>query len=174
MSLIAISYPELIQKDFDWIQSLRKKYDNDGFNLLDAHVTFIFPTEKIKQDKLLNHIRPKIQSFPKIDIELIRFKLSNKLFQGKWFIFLVPEKGKKQITELHDILYTDLLAPELSIEYPFDPHMTIGCLKNKNQCLDIIEKLNKKNFCIKGHISSIDVATYKNNLIRTIEKINLS
>lgn len=173
MSLIAISYPEISQKDFEWIQSLRKKYDNEGYNLLNAHFTFIFPTENINQTQLLNHIQPKIQNFPKIDIELIRIKLCDKPSDGKWFIFLVPEKGKKEITELHDILYTDLLAPELSFEYQFDPHITIGCLPDKNQCLEIIEKLNETDISIGGQIFSIDLATYQNNIIETFNKINL-
>ncbi len=174
MSLIAICYPEIAKKEFDWIQSLRKRYDNDGYNLLDAHITFIFPIEKIEQSEFLDHIRPKITKSSAIEIELVRFKLSDKTFQGKWFIFLMPEKGQKEIFELHDILYSGSLASELSVEYPFDPHMTIGRLKDKNQCQDIIEKLNEKSFCIKGRINTIDAANYKNNLISTIEKINLS
>jgi len=173
MALIAISYPKLSQKDFDRIQSLRKKYDNDGYNLLDAHITFIFPVESINQSEFLNHIRPKMEDFPKIDFELNRFKLSLKPFEGKWFIFLVPEKGKKKITELHDLLYSDLLATELSLEYPFDPHLTIGCLEDKNHCLDIIVKLNKNDISIEGQIDTIDIATYENNVVETIEKINL-
>jgi len=173
VSLIAISYPEISSRDFKWIQSLRKKYDINGYNLLDAHITFVFPIDKIEQNEFLNHIRPKIQDFPKIDIELNRFKLSAQPFESKWFILLIPEKGKKEITELHDLLYADLLAPELNLEYPFDPHVTIGCLEDKSQCLDIIEKLNIKDFCFKGKIGSIDAATYENETIKTIENIYL-
>ncbi len=173
MSLIAISYPEIFSKDFDWIQSLREKYDNDGYNLLDAHFTFVFPINIIEQNEFFNFISPKIQNFPKIDIELKRFKLCNKPFEGKWFIFLVPEKGRIEITELHDILYSGILAPELSLEYPFDPHITIGCMGNKSQCVDIIEELNKADFCIRGQLSAIDAATYENDTIKTIEKVYL-
>jgi 2'-5' RNA ligase len=173
MSLIAISYPDIPQKDFEWIQMLRGKYDPDGFKLLDAHITFVFPTEKLKQDEFLFFIKPKIQAYTKFEIELNRFKLSQKPFNGKWFIFLIPEKGKKEIIELHDILYTDVLASELSPEYPFEPHITIGCLKGKKRCQNIVDELNRDNFSVKGYIISIDAATYENDKVETFEKIRL-
>jgi len=173
MSLIAISYPKISQSDFDWIQSLRKKYDKDGYRLLNLHFTLIFLIEKIKQEKFIDHIRPKIQNCHKIQFELNRFKLCSKPFERKWFIFLVPEKGKNEISKLHDILYSELLAPELSLDYPFDPHITIGCLEDKNRCLDIIEDLNKNDFSVYGQIDFIDAAAYENDIVMTIEKIKL-
>lgn len=173
MSLIAVSYPKILKKDFDWIQSLRKKYDPDGYKLLDAHITFVFPTEKLKQTEFVNFIRPKIQGFPGIQFEMTHFKLSARPFDGKWFISLAPSKGKAEIIKLHDILYSGILKSKLRIEYSFDPHITVGCLEDKDSCLHIVEELNKINFCVDGCVENIDAATYINNQIETIEKISL-
>lgn len=173
MSLIAVGYPVIPRRDFEWIQSLRKKYDRDGYNLIKAHFTLVFPVDNIAQPRFLDHIRPRINNFAKIQFELCRFNLCNKPYEGKWFIFLVPERGREEIIELHDILYSDLLVPELSTEYPFDPHITIGRLEDKNECLEIIGNLNKADFRIMGWIETIDAAVYDNDIIETIDRINL-
>ena len=173
MSLIAIGYPKLAPKDYKRIQSIRLKYDKLNMKIIAPHFTFIFPVENIKQSILVDHVRPIIQNFPKIDFELNRFELSRTVFEGNWYIFLVPGKGRNNIIKLHDLLYTGLLAPELNSEYIFTPHITVGCLKDKNRCQDIIKKMNNNNFCISGRIDSIDIASYMDSRVESIDKFEL-
>lgn len=173
MSLIAVAYPKLASKDYDRIQSVRTDYDKPNINIIAPHFTFIFPVENIRQAEFIDHVSPIIRGFPQIEFELKYFELSRKVFEGRWYLFLVPDKGRNEITRLHDLLYTGLLARELNPEYSYTPHITVGCLEDKIQCQKIVKKLNNDDFCITGRINSIDVAIYMNNTVESIANFKL-
>jgi 2'-5' RNA ligase len=173
MSLLVLSYPELSDKAYNWIQSLREKYDKEGFRLTGPHFTLVFPVSGVNQADFIEHIVKTAKEIPSINLTLDRSRLSPDMFEGKYYIFLIPDSGRKEIKELHDCLYTGILAPKLSTEFIFLPHITVGCFEDKNLCLGIIDKINKDGFCINGRMATLDIVAYENKRIKTIKRIDL-
>ena len=53
MSYLVIAYPELVDADFNRIQSFRATHDRLYFSLIEPHITFVFPVVDIDEDVLL-------------------------------------------------------------------------------------------------------------------------
>lgn len=173
MSLIVISYPKINRQDFEWIQSIRKKYDELYFNVIKPHFTFIFPVESADDKKIISHLKKMITRQHEIEFNLSKTIINKDVFNNYWHIFLVPAKGEKEIMKLHDKLYTGILAPELRKDIPFIPHLGIANGKNKNKCLALEKRLSKNTISINGKINEINICRYENNKITTITKIRL-
>ena len=110
MSLLAISYPELEPKDFDWIQSIRAEHDELQFELVKPHITLVFATEKIGQSELINHVREVCEEALAIRFVMSRAIVIKDYFGDYWHVLMVAAKGYSEIVKLHDHLYTGPLA----------------------------------------------------------------
>jgi hypothetical protein len=56
MALAVINYPTISEKDFQWIQSIREKYDKLFYYVVKPHFTLVFPIENISLEPLFMHI----------------------------------------------------------------------------------------------------------------------
>jgi hypothetical protein len=86
----------------------------------------------------------------------------------------VPDEGFSRIVKLHDRFYTGLLAPELRLDIPFIPHITVGNLTDSLRCIALVDELNAQDFEISGTITALDVIKESNGNITTIERIKLA
>ncbi len=104
------------------IQPFRKKYD-PHYNLINPHITLIFPIEntKILCKNLSNHIKSITDTFRCFDIELRGF---TKSFDH--WLFLLVKKGNKELIHLHDEFYKGILKPYLRNDLEYIPHISIG------------------------------------------------
>ncbi len=173
MSLLAGSYPELKPDDFKWIQKIRKTYDRH-YHLVNPHFTLIFEIDKVTAESLSRHIRSVIK-----DINVIYFAarcatVMPGLVDKNWYTFLVPDEGYSDIVRLHDRLYTGILASEQRLDIPYIPHMTIGIHCDRESCKALVDKINANSFCISGRIKSVCIVKLENNMIETVEEIELN
>ena len=53
MSLLVVAYPEFLNKDFEWIQNIRSKYDVRYYNVVNPHFTLVFPAQGFKQTEFM-------------------------------------------------------------------------------------------------------------------------
>lgn len=174
MSFLAISYPELSQDDFDWIQSVREEYDELQYKIVNPHFTLIFETDRLRQREFVDHVASSVCGTPVIDFRIrtaiaVKNRLSNYTY-----VFLVPDKGHDSILQLHNRLYTGNLSGELLEDIPYIPHITVGNSINPGICEDLADRLIKENLCIPGRVRDIDIVTWRNNRIETIEKVELA
>lgn len=83
------------------IEDIRQKHD-PLFGLISPHITIVFPFESsISNDELKLHIINVSKPIQNIEIEF-----TNQITSEREYLFLRVEKGKEQIEELHNILYT--------------------------------------------------------------------
>jgi hypothetical protein len=92
MSAVVLGYPTLDKADFEWIQGIRKANDR-LFDVVDPHFTFVFPTEKLSVDELVQHIRSRIDRQPKITFKLTRAIVVEDDSREFFHTFLVPSCG---------------------------------------------------------------------------------
>ncbi len=48
--LLVLAYPELLDKDKQWIDSFRSKHDHLFYGVVEPHFTIVFPTFGIEYD----------------------------------------------------------------------------------------------------------------------------
>lgn len=113
-----VSYTNLKSKA---INNFRRYYD-PWVNLVEDHVTFIFPVpDSIGRDNLINHIRNILDKKKAFDIHIAGLEKS-------WdhFLLLTLKEGNDEVIELHDQLYTGILVPYLRKDIRFVPHIGLG------------------------------------------------
>ncbi len=173
MTLVVISYPKIDDRQFRWIQSVRKEYDELYFNVINPHFTFVFPLTSVSQGQLIQHIANQLIGQKQIDFILTKAIVEKDAFIDYTHTFLVPDKGYDTIVKLHDKLYTGILEPELRRDIPYIPHIGIGNDKNPQVCKKLTNEINWKKISIAGRIGNIDIAEYKNDEVVTIERLEL-
>lgn len=173
MTLLAISYPSIDGKDFDWIQNIRREHDRESFEIINPHFTLVFPVNGISQEDLTNHTSNICAKSKIISFSMHRAMTVFDKFSGKWFTFIAPLKGFDEIAEIHSRLYTGILQNKLLLDVPYVPHITVGKFDDENSCRKLTEKLNKERFGIEGTIDSINIVSLKNNKVNNLKKITL-
>jgi 2'-5' RNA ligase len=86
---------------------------------------------------------------------------------------LVPDEGYSNIIKLHDKLYSGSFQDYQRLDIDFVPHIGIANSKDKFRCKQMVEEWNEKDFSIKGTISHLTIATYDQERITHLKKIEL-
>jgi len=173
MSYVVIAYPDISQKNFEWIQSVRQKNDPAMFNVVKPHVTFIFPTSKLDINSLIEHVRTQISGFKSVTVNFDSTKVVEDDSKTYFHTFLVPSEGFDEIIQLHDKLHTDELKSELRLDIPFIPHLGIGTNEKQEPMQTLAKDIAKQNLAIQGKLTHLTVVEYANNKVKDIAKLPL-
>jgi len=172
MSLIALSYPELSPEDYAWIENIREAHEKN-YSIVRPHFTLVFETEGISQSDFTDHVHRVAR-----ETHTIRFVLRSTVVvtdksEALTFVLLVPEEGHSRIAKLHDRLYTGILAGNQRLDMPYIPHVTVGNSPDPQECTNLANRLNDKEFAVEGTISSIDMAIYEDDRIEKVDNVEL-
>lgn len=123
-------------KEKNLIQGIRNRYDPLA-NKIAPHITLVFPFEsEISSHELYQHLTNS----------LYEFKLFNLTMQGisyeRNYLFLNFIQGQDKIIEIHNLLYSKLLARFLSKKHNYKPHLTVGRFENLDAAKTAMNKLN--------------------------------
>ncbi len=174
MAYLVIAYPDLDKADYDWIQEYRKNYDPRYFNIVDPHVTLVFAVHDIEEKVFIDEATKQLESVEAFDFA-IRVATINLDDSGDFYHeFLVPDSGYSNIVKLHDKLYSGLLAGHLRYDIDFIPHIGIGNDEDVAVSKTRVDDLNLKSVSIDGRIFSVDIVEYKDGVITTLKKVQLS
>lgn len=173
MSLLVLAYPNIEKKDYDWIQSIRARFDERYFNIVEPHFTIVFPLFEINQEQLIKHVTTVSKRFGKFYFIIRCAQIVKDSFSDYTDVFLIPEEGYRIFVKLHDALYTHLLEKELRLDIPFIPHIGIANSLDAKHCKKIADEINSKNLEIVGEIDKLDIVQYENDKVITIKKIYL-
>jgi hypothetical protein len=173
MSLLVLAYPSLARADYEWIQRIRARHDGRYYRLIEPHFTFVFSVSKVERKVFVEHVKGQARR-----VEPFKFVLRCALVvaddSGQFsHVFLVPDEGFSEIVRLHDALYTGALAPELRLDIPFIPHIGIGNSDDARECKRLADELNAEGFRLEGRIETLDVVSYENSTVQTVERIEL-
>jgi len=171
--MVVLAYPKFSDSDYEWIQNYRRVNDLLYYDIVDPHFTFVFPTYSLSKDNFIDEITGKCKNEKSIPFVIRSAVLNKDSFIDTYHELLVPDKGHSSIIKLHDKLYSGKLFPELRLDIDFIPHIGIGNSKDPIICKSNVDQINKLNIEIKGIIDDLDIATYENNKVETVEKVNL-
>ena len=150
-------------KNINLIQDIRKKYDSLA-ELVPPHITLVFPfTDSITDELLVEKIRDCVK-----DIKPFEIKFKGVSLTKDNYIFLNCITGNKEILNLHDKLYSQVLPSHLNTSIKYIPHITLGKANN----IDFLEDFNYE---FKDIIDEIIIEKIgKNDESIIIDKINLN
>ena len=174
MAILVISYPELTLQDFGWIQSIRARHDRLYYNIVKPHITLVFPISDLAPDEMVGHVRSVAGQTPSIPFVIRHAKTVPDQTTDYRHVLLVPDEGYDAIVEFHNHLHTGPLADQPRPTPALIPHITVGNSQDQKACRAIADNLNKEDLSIAGRIADVDLISYEDQKIETIEKINLA
>ncbi|MEM7016421.1 MAG: 2'-5' RNA ligase family protein [Pseudomonadota bacterium] len=137
-------------KQLDTIQEIRRKYDPLA-ELVPPHITLVFPFQSdISTSDLESHLKASAK-----DINRFTAAFQKANVVGSEYVFLSVDQGVDIITDLHDRLYTSVLAPYLKREIPYQPHLTLGRTTNKETLVRACNEANQKVHSLELEVTSI-------------------
>jgi len=172
MPLLVLAYPKISNDDLQWIQSVRDDHDELYAKVVAPHFTLVFPVTT-ESGALVKHVEQVVARCPSFSFTLRCAVLEKDAFNEYTHVFLVPDEGYSKLIKLHDRLYTSILASELRLDISFIPHIGIGNAISPQTCKQLADKLNSKEFAIKGTIDTLDVVLYEDNKVSTLKQIEL-
>jgi 2'-5' RNA ligase len=170
LSNLVLAYPKLNREDYNWIQSVRKEYDNRYFNVVEPHFTIVFPLFNYNFKELEKHIANVCDNCKPIQFTIRAASVVKDSFSDYTDVLLVPDEGNSQIIKLHDKFYSGIISTDLRIDIPFIPHIGVGANKNPKESKLLCDKLNNKNICIQGIINELEDSTPKCDRLKIANK----
>lgn len=174
MALLVLSYPTLTPDALAWLEGIRSVHDAVFHGIVRPHFTLVFPTTVIAADELVAHARRTTGSVARFGFTCQRTTVVRDALSPRTHVFLVPDEGYSQLIDLHDRLYTGLLAPELRLDIPYTPHITIATDDSAQHCQSLAESLNAREIAIHGTIDALQIVRFENQVITPVEHIALS
>ena len=115
-----VAFPML--ESANQIEAVRQRFDPLA-SVLDAHVTLVFPfTPPAESVEVLHpHVVTAVAGLAPFPIRLTRPTPADANY-----LFLQVTHGDRLLIELHDRLYSGLLAPFLSPAHSYAPYVTVG------------------------------------------------
>jgi 2'-5' RNA ligase len=173
MALVVVAYPNISNEHYTWIQTIRARYDPQ-YSIVNPHFTLVFPCLLENQEELIMHVEEKVKGVDKILFSIKQVISVKDPFNENTNLFLIPDIGSDHITELHNKLYTGLLASEIHPDIRFVPHITMGTANNPLVLQDLEKGSTKLELDMRGTLDSLDVVIYtKGQPVKTIKRINL-
>jgi 2'-5' RNA ligase len=173
LSLLVIAYPEIEQRNYDWIESLRIKYDQAHYNIVRPHFTLVFPAEGIAENDLIDHVEACVTTVPPIPFVLRSASTIYDQFTDRWLVLLIPDEGNGRLSRLHDSLYTGILADKWLMKIPYIPHVTVATLADCRECMRLAAEVNREGVEIAGRITAVEIMSYQKEALGPIKKVSL-
>ena len=173
MSLLVVAYPEIEQRNYDWIESLRVKYDQAHYKIVRPHFTLVFRAEGIAENDLIDHVEACLMRVSPISFVLRSASTIYDQFTDRWLVLLIPDEGNGRLSRLHDCLYTGILADKWLMKIPYIPHVTVATLADCQECMKLTEEVNRQGLEIAGRIAGVEVVRCVEGRIEPIRRIGL-
>ena len=171
MSLLALCYPEISENDYNWIQTIRSRYDKENMAIVEPHITVVFPVESVIRPEFVRHVFAIITKSNPINIVLNHFDMLWDKANSTGYLCLMPDVGRVELISLYNRLYTGILEYKKSFEEEIKPHMTVGVFGDKSEGLNIVKKLNSEPVSIMGKISSVSIADYNGKEVTDLNTV---
>ena len=125
--LAVVYFPKITS---DKINNFRRKYD-PVWKIIPPHITIVSPISEVSESQLVKHVETVIKNFTSFSIYLTGL---TKTYDD--YLFLLVKEGNKEILNLHNKLYSGVIAPYMPTDFPFVPHITLGYFRTKEDNFD--------------------------------------
>jgi 2'-5' RNA ligase len=173
LSLLVVAYPEIGQRNYDWIESLRIKYDQANYSIVRPHFTLVFPAEGITENDLIDHVEACVKTVTPIAFVLRSASTIYDQFADRWLVLLIPDEGNGRLSKLHDSLYTGILADKWLMKIPYIPHITVANMEDCQECKELTAEVNRERIEIAGRITAVEILSDQGEALKPIKRVSL-
>lgn len=151
------------------IEAVRRAYDPLA-GALAAHVTLVFPFAAASDAAILNdHLAASMVGIAPFDVDM-----ATPTVEDGGYLFLRVTRGREQIVELHDRLYSGPLLPHLSVERRYEPHVTIGRLGSHEALRAAIDVARSRLLPpLRGHVGEVTLIELERGNVDVISTMSL-
>lgn len=173
MSLLVLAYPLFSASDFRTIQEFRRRHDKRYYSVVAPHFALVFPVSDMDPPAFAAEIRSRLGATRPIEFSLRYAAINKDAFEDLTHVFLIPEEGAGGLVRLHDRLYAGRLFPQRRLDIDYIPHIGVANSRDPAECLRLVEQWNDRPFEIRGTVAALDIVTYENNSVTTIDQVAL-
>ena len=150
-----VHYPAI---DTRHIDALRRKYDPQ-VDLISPHITLLFPVpDSIGESSLVSHLEHVLSHSPSFPIHLRGLEQS-----ANHYLFLVLQEGRPEAIDLHDRIYTGMLAPFLRTDLPYSPHITLGSFGDAELCSQALREAERNTLDFECLLDRVHLVKIKDD-----------
>lgn len=159
-----VAFPQIEQIEI--IQRLRERYDPLAASIA-PHLTLIFPFESaLTTNELAEHVSKAVAGFEPFSV-----RLQGITGQEGEYLFLNVKRGTDQLIELHDRLYSGLLASFLRPELTYRPHLTVGRLPDTASFRAALDEATQVILAFEATVEAVTLYRIEPGLTRPIEHV---
>ena len=170
--LYVVAFPEIAAADALWVERLRSANDPAGHALLTAHFTFVFDCSDVPLDVVESELEAVAAEVRPIEFCLARSE--SAVHGGLHYVYLCPEEGAHEMTELHRRLHGGRIAACVDPEQQFTPHMTVCKTPDERQAAQLHGRLARDAFRIRGIMRSLTLGAVVDGKFERMQEIPLT
>lgn len=160
-----VHYPNI---DIHQIDLFRRKYDPQ-VDLIRPHLTLVFPvSEPIGENKLISHVQSVLRERHPFQVHLTGLHKSSDDY-----LFLLVDEGKEEIVDMHEHLYSDLLADHRQAELTYTPHITLGVFKQRRdeyqRAFDEAKQLDLNYRCVLDRLDLLKINDQRTQIVWSLQ-----
>jgi hypothetical protein len=117
-TLYTVALVQAPSEQLRWVQAIRSNHDPQA-SAIEPHFTLLFGVSEVPFSEYLAHVAAIAKTSNLIDFACRRVELNVIEPERRAYLYLLPDKGRSELADLHDRLYTEPLRPFLRSDLPF-------------------------------------------------------
>lgn len=168
--LAIVAFPRFTAADRAAIRAVRERHDPQ-FALLDPHFTLVFPVEAPLHD-IVGEARSVADASAPFPVTLNSILAVRDALGAGGHVFLVPERGAREVSALNARLYSGALKGH-RVEIPYVPHITVAASADFLGCQVLAAELARNRWNVNGSIESLSVLKVTGAGVMTMAELPL-
>jgi 2'-5' RNA ligase len=152
--LYTVAFPNLSEADARLVEGIRASHDRQA-HLLGPHFTLLFGCDAVDEAAYLEHVRAVAAATSAFRVESRDAEPDSDDERG--YAYLVPTRGRAELDQLHDRLYTGPMAPHLRKDRHFVAHITVGHCATFDDAQRLCDELDADGIDISATIDALVV-----------------
>jgi 2'-5' RNA ligase len=169
-TLYTVTYPELQEDDYAWIEHIRRTYDPQ-FALIRPHFTLVFGCNQIEPLEYVKHVESIAEDFDEVTFTCNSVAMHSE--DESSYLYLIPNRGNEKILEMHRRLHAGAFKTLYTSKHRFTPHLTLAKSRDGTQVQQLANQVNLQPLSISGKLSTIEVCSVQAGALTTLAQFNV-
>jgi len=172
--LAVIAYPNIDAGEREWLETFRAQHDPQAARL-GVHFTLVFPCDEpcTASGQLADEVGRVTES-----ISTIPFAIAEALAvpdpQGAGgHVFLLPDRGRAEISQLHNRLYEGPFREVPFRGVPFVPHLTVAARSSSAACELLAQQLSERATRLRGSLDRLELVDVSEPVVHSLRSFPL-
>lgn len=168
--LVIYAKLEISARDRVEIEDIRQRFDRLQ-GRVEPHFTLVFPFAGVSVGKVLGHVQHIASEVEPIPFKLAKIAAVRDPLRPGAHLFFLPDEGVQQITDLHDRLYSGVLATRLHPTAVYLPHVTVGRFERYEDAKTAAASLPAVD--IPGRLSVMTIGDFDGEGVEDLHNVRL-